>query len=102
MTDAAEDVARDLITHAMRAAVRLLGSMSARGLLVHIAKVETQKADCRERLDSIFSPAKAADWLRLPHPELAGKSPLDMIEAGGFDRVERLIIRLENDYQVRT
>jgi hypothetical protein len=60
------------------------------------AKLE-QLTQMMQRLKSLMSGRMdyALIWLKAPHPDLAGQSPLHCLEVGRFDAVEVLLHALE-------
>lgn len=49
-----------------------------------------------ERLIRVMDPAYVPVWLRKPNPALGDRKPLDVIRAGGYRQVSRIVAALES------
>lgn len=47
------------------------------------------------RLGEYLTPAEAMIWLSRPHAQLEGEKPIDVLEAGQFERVQAILDRLD-------
>ncbi|MBW7835862.1 MAG: DUF2384 domain-containing protein [Sphingomonadales bacterium] len=49
-----------------------------------------------ERLSDFYEPDEARLWLQLPHPQLSGERPIDLINQGRTNEVLEIIERLDS------
>jgi uncharacterized protein (DUF2384 family) len=47
-----------------------------------------------DQLSEFYTPDEAKQWLHLPHPQLADRTPLAVIASGHLDAVMAIIARL--------
>ncbi len=58
--------------------------------------IRSDIAEAVERLTRRLDPCRTADWLVRPHPDLAGKAPLEWLRSGGrLETVLDLISKLD-------